>query len=177
MKYLIGFVAAVAAVIVGGLIYVYSGAVDVAASRPHGPVSGWLLPTAMRRAVQARADAPAPARFTAAQVQAGFREYDEECVLCHGAPGVEPAEWAQGMRPAPPDLARTADRWTASELHWIVRNGVRMTGMPAMGEHHSPEDIWSIVAFVQTLPRLTPEAYRRMRPAVSGPAAPPRHVH
>jgi mono/diheme cytochrome c family protein len=84
-------------------------------------------------------------------------------VQCHGAPGVERAGWAKGMHPAPPDLARTADRWTAAELHWIVPNGVKMTSMPAVGAHHSAADIWNIVAFVQTLPRTTPEAYRRAR--------------
>lgn len=45
-----------------------------------------------------------------------------ECVLCHGAPGVERTEWEKGMRPMPPPLAEEATHWSSAELFWIVRH-------------------------------------------------------
>ena len=51
---------------------------------------------------------------------------------------------------------------TAKELFWVTKNGIRMTGMPAWGPTHNDKDIWSVVAFVQTLPNLGPEEYKRI---------------
>lgn len=164
VKYLAGAGAALAVIAVGGAGLLYSGAFNVAASAPHGAVDGWVLETAMRSSVRSRAaEIDAPRAFTAEQAQAGFREFDSECAMCHGAPGVERAAWASGLTPRPPSLENAAQRWDEAELFWIIKNGVKMTGMPAMGEHHSDEDIWNIVAFLETLPDTSPERYQEMR--------------
>lgn len=164
LRFLLGFVAALATVALGLLIYVYSGGFNVAASTPSGPVATWVMDQTMQRSVKARARGDiVPGPVSSERLQAGFREYDAECVQCHGAPGVERAAWAEGMHPVPPSLARAAKQWTAAELYWIIENGVRMTGMPAMGAHHSDEDLRNIVAFVEALPHVTAEDYRRMR--------------
>jgi hypothetical protein len=52
---------------------------------------------------------------------------------------------------------------------------VKMTGMPAMGEHHGDEDIWSIVAFIETLPETSPERYLELRAARAHDATPHSH--
>jgi len=177
IKYVVGFAAALALVVLGGLAYMYSGAFNAAASAPHGAVDRWVLQTTMQRSVRTRADErAAPERFTAEQVAAGFREFDSECAMCHGAPGVERQAWAQGMQPAPPNLAQSAERWSRAELFWIIKNGVKMTGMPAMGSHHSDEDIWSIVAFIETLPEMSPGEYAQMR-GEADPEAPSARTH
>lgn len=150
------------AVIAAGLIAMLGG-YNVAASAGHSPVGQWVLDTTMHRSVKARADGPAPVSFTEGQVETGFSHYDETCVICHGGPGVEPAEWAQAMTPPPPDLAHAAQHWEAPELFWIVKHGIKMTAMPAFGEHHGDGDLWAIVAFLQTLPELDDDAYRVMQ--------------
>jgi mono/diheme cytochrome c family protein len=176
LKYLIGAGAAVVVIVLIALVVIYSGAANVAASAPHGAIDGWAFETAMRSSVKSRAARiQGPGQFSAEQVQAGFREFDSECAICHGAPGVERAEWATGLSPRPPNLARSAQRWDRAELFWIIQNGVKMTGMPAMGEHHSDEDIWSIVAFIETLPETSPEQYQDLRAARAHEAAPHSH--
>ena len=47
----------------------------------------------------------------------------------------------------------------AEEIHWIITNGIKMSGMPAFGQHHGPEQIVALAAFVDALPGLTPEGY------------------
>ncbi|WP_460594299.1 c-type cytochrome [Geomonas sp. Red276] len=47
-----------------------------------------------------------------------------------------------------------------TEVFWVIKNGVRMTGMPAFGKGHRDEHIWSMVSFVKSLPRMSPEEYR-----------------
>ena len=56
----------------------------------------------------------------------------------------------KGLYPTPPDLALAARRYTAAELFWIIKNGIKMTGMPAWSDH-SDEEIWATVAFLQKL--------------------------
>ena len=180
MRFLLGFVTALVVLAIGALILIYSGAFNIAASVPHGPVGAWVLETTMERSVKARAEAEgAVAPVTADGLLAGFREYDSECAQCHGAPGVERADWAEGMRPRPPDLARVATQWSAGELLWIVEHGFKLTGMPAMGAHHSDQDLRNVVAFVRTLPRVTAEDYQRMRATQTKPppAADAPHSH
>jgi mono/diheme cytochrome c family protein len=81
------------------------------------------------------------------------------CVYCHGAPGKEASDIGQGLHPSPPNLAEIAQRWKNSELFWIVKNGINMTGMPAFGPTHADDTIWNIVGFVRQLPHLTAEDY------------------
>ncbi len=141
--------------------YVYTGAYDVAASRPHPPATIWLLHTAMTQSVQRHARGVAPPEL-AGRIERGFLAYRDMCEGCHGAPGVTPSAVGQGLRPRPAELSKTAERWSPSELFWIVKHGIRMTGMPAWGATHSEEEIWDVVAFVQRLPEVSPAEYRRM---------------
>lgn len=150
-----------ATLVVGALIVVLTGSYDVAASSEHSGLGGWAFETTMENSVRRRAaglEPPAP--FTAADAAAGAVHYRDVCQHCHGGPGVRRSEWAEGLNPGPPELARAAGEWRAGELFWIVRNGIRMTGMPAIGAGHSDRDVWDVVAFVERLPRMTEEEYR-----------------
>ena len=70
-----------------------------------------------------------------------------------------PVDIGKGLNPEPPYLSDTVSRWTAPELFWIVKNGIRMTGMPAFGGTHSHAELKAAVAFIQRLPTMTPAQY------------------
>src|SRR5262249_16029481 len=74
----------------------------------------------------------------------------------------EPGEMANGMHPSPPILTSAAKQWVPGELFWIIRNGIKMTGMPAWPEH-SDENIWDIVAFLNKLPNMGEQDYGNLR--------------
>jgi hypothetical protein len=63
------------------------------------------------------------------------------------------------MRPEPPHLTEAASEWTSQEIHWIVSNGIKMSGMPAFASHHAPEEIVALTAFVTALPGLSADDY------------------
>jgi mono/diheme cytochrome c family protein len=107
-------------------------------------------------------EAPAMPPEDANAVRAGARAYSERgCVNCHGAPGVDWAKWSEGLRPDPPDLKKVADQRQPNELFWVIKNGVRMTGMPSFGAAGaSDEEIGNIAAFVKRLPAVSPEDYK-----------------
>ena len=174
---LLGALAALIGAMAGGLALIGLGAVDVAASSPHTTPVYWATKIAMMQSVRRQAvSISAPARFTEADVAQGFRLYETHCVACHGAPGVGPAAQAAGLMPPPPYLLEAPRDWTPAELYWIVRNGVKMTGMPAWDRTLSEADSWRLVAFLERLPGLDTRAYCRLRlsqPACSGrPSAP-----
>lgn len=146
----------------------YSGAYNVAASDQHSDAVRWTLDTTMRRSVANRAGAAGlPESSSEDLIAEGAQHYAESCAHCHGTPGGAPAGWSRGMRPEPPHLTEAAAEWSPAEIHWIVTNGIKMSGMPAFGPHHGPEGIVALTAFVTSLPGLSADDYATL---VSGPA-------
>jgi mono/diheme cytochrome c family protein len=120
-----------------------------------------------------------------AKILIGTEHFADHCAVCHGAPGVPKGEIAQGLYPQPPDLAVTSKRYTGAELFWIVKHGIKMTGMPNWADH-SDDELWATVAFIEKLPGMTEQGYatliatsraqgghRDSREAPPGPAAQP----
>lgn len=68
---------------------------------------------------------------------------------------------AQGLYPQPPDLAKTAPLYSEGELFWILKHGIKMTGMPAWADH-SDEELWATVAFLKKLPGMSEQDYARL---------------
>lgn len=157
---IIGIVGVVAVLAIAGLGIVYSGAYNVAATEDHASFTRWALDTTFHKAVERRASkVSAPPSFTKNMIETGGSEYKAVCQHCHGGPGVERAGWANNMRPRPPHLTEAAALWTPQEVFWIVKHGVKMSGMPALGPTHADERLWNIVAFVKQLPAMTPKRY------------------
>ncbi|MDE2488987.1 MAG: cytochrome c [Alphaproteobacteria bacterium] len=154
-----------------GLVEV-AGGFDTAATHPFPQPATWLVHRTMIDSVKWRAQSVSPPpKFTEPQVMAGFRDYDADCAMCHGAPGVGRQPWVAGMDPPPPYLLDAANRWRPEELYFIVSEGVKMTGMPAWRKALPKDEIWNIVAFLEAMPRTTAADYARLR-ATYGPGAP-----
>ena len=145
-----------------GLVVVYSGAVDISAVKPHYAVTKWVLETAMKHSVVRHArKVNIPATYPSSAIGDAFPHYAEMCAICHGGPGKQPSEIGKGLRPKPPDLAKVVNQLRDEEIFWIVKNGIRMTGMPAFGPTHKDSELWRMVALVKTFPEMTPEQYRQ----------------
>ncbi|MGH6864656.1 MAG: c-type cytochrome [Methyloceanibacter sp.] len=142
-------------------VVLYAGMYNVAADLPHTKPVYWLLETARERSVAVRAaDILVPADLTdAKRILSGAGQYAEMCVDCHLAPGMKRTEMSQGLYPRAPALHRGSGLTLAEEF-WVVKHGLKMTGMPAWGVTHSDELLWDVVAFLQKLPELTPKQYQ-----------------
>ncbi len=142
---------------------IYSGAYYVGADRPHWSFTTWLLNEARDRSIRAHASGIAvPAgRDDPATIMAGVTHYAEHCAICHGAPGIERGDLAKGQYPRPPNLANAAQHYTPGELFWVMKHGIRMTGMPAWGDH-SNDELWATVGFIEKLPSMTEQDYARL---------------
>jgi mono/diheme cytochrome c family protein len=169
MRFFRGFVVALIVLAIGAVAVAFSGVISVAANYPDNSVVQWFLSTAMMNSVARHAQGiQAPGQFTDEQARAGLAIYRETCVYCHGAPGQDPGDIGKGLNPEPPYLPDVVGNFTSGQLFWIIKNGVRMTGMAAYGgDVHKDDEIWSLVAFIQRLPKMTPEQYKQMEKSVA----------
>lgn len=167
--------ALVACAAAGALVIVRTGAYDVAATEQHFGVVYDVLDVAMRASVRWRSRGLAvPPLDEPESIARGLALYRDHCTDCHGAPGVSPAAFALGLNPPPANLVHTARNWSPRELYWVVRHGIRMTGMPAWRHRLSEGETWAIVAFLERLPELTPQAYAALQaPPVQAPERDP----
>jgi cytochrome c1 len=115
------------------LAIMYSGVFNVAATDPHWGITRAIFNIARVRSIKAQASGIKPLENLADhwRVVAGTSHFAEHCSSCHSAPGVEAGEIAKGMYPPPPDLKDASRQWSSGELFWIIRHGIKMSGMPA----------------------------------------------
>jgi mono/diheme cytochrome c family protein len=165
MRILIGILLGLAIALLGGFLICLTGAFDVAAVSPPSKMETKIANFTLKRSVARRAPRTSnPMAASPETWRAGLSHYKENCVMCHGAPGVDESEFGQGLNPPAPDLTLPAiQKMSDGELFWIVSNGIRMTGMPAFSPTHKPEEVWKIVSFVRHLPELTDEEQRALK--------------
>jgi mono/diheme cytochrome c family protein len=150
---LVGFVAIVAAI--AGAVFFFGGFYSVAGTEEDPAIVNWTLVRVRQASVARHAnDTPPMSLEDAAVVQEGARAYSERgCVNCHGGPGVNWQKFSEGLRPDPPDLKEIAPERQPRELFWVIKHGIKMTGMPSFGAIEVPDrEIWAIAAFVKKLP-------------------------
>lgn len=142
---------------------IYAGLYNIAADVPHTQPVYWLFETVRERSIAARVrNIVVPNDLANAdRISRGAGQYAEMCSSCHLAPGMKRTEISRGLYPRAPELRRETDL-TPAEQFWIVKHGVKMTGMPAWGITHADEMLWDVVAFLRELPKLTPEQYEAM---------------
>ena len=147
--------------------FVWSGIYDVGADDRHTRAVYALLETMRQRSIQVRADdLRVPELKDPARIAQGAGNYDAMCAGCHLKPGTAETELSKGLYPAPPDLTeRTVD---AAEAFWVVKHGIKASGMPAWGKSMHDEYIWNMVAFVQALPGLDAARYQALVAASGG---------
>lgn len=161
--------------VVGAAAFVRLGFYDISATDQHLAPTYWLLDTTMKYSVKRRGERiDVPDLDDAAKIARGGSLYRAHCEHCHGAPGVAPEPFALGMTPAPVPLVHTARAWPPAEVFWVVKEGIKMTGMPAWKYRMTDADIWAVVAFLPAMARMTPQQYREMKSQTPERAKPAR---
>ncbi len=106
----------------------------------------WLVSRAARKGVPR-----APANDDISMAVGGMI-FRGECASCHGTEGRKPTPVGRSMYPRTLDLgSREVQQWSDAELFWVIKNGIRLSGMPGFGKIHSDEDIWHLAHYVRSL--------------------------
>ena len=112
---------------------------------------------------RARAN-PVPA--TPEALERARAHFADHCASCHGNDGRGRTEMGPNFYPKVPDMTLPATQGLSDgELHAIIENGVRLTGMPAWGSPGTEDDAetWELVHFIRKLPSLGPAELEEMK--------------
>lgn len=168
---LVGFLAIVG--VVATAVFFFGGFYNVAASAPDPGIVAWAIERVRIASIDRHAAAGPPTSLDdPVLIQAGARAFaGRGCTYCHGAPGVKWAHFSEGLRPDPPDLAKQAPE--PRQVFWVVKNGIRMTGMPSFGAIGvEDQEIWSITAFVRKLPLISEADFKTWTADATTPPKP-----
>jgi Cytochrome C oxidase, cbb3-type, subunit III len=157
----------------GGGLFIYSGIYPIGADTPHNRLTYWLLETLRENSIaRAASDIQVPENLnTADRLLAGGADYNDMCSGCHLKPDMQESDFTKGLYPSPPSLTTTADAHGhehgsdkdeagIKRQFWIIKHGIKASGMPAWGPTHNDERIWNMVAFLQRLPTLSTDQYQ-----------------
>ena len=158
-----------AAAIAAGMIH-GGGLTNFAADEPHAELINGVIAFTRERFIAARSEnIEVPDLDDPQQIADGAAHYVPMCSGCHLGPGTQDTEIRRGLYPQPPNLAQPSghkgghdhsDMQTAAKRQfWIIKHGIKMTGMPAWGATHDDDAIWGLVAFLQKLPEMSPEEF------------------
>lgn len=147
-----------------------SGAYNMAATEKHWAITEKIIEWVRESSIEARAkDLEVPPLDGAELLLKGAHHYHAMCTACHLAPGLEPTELSIGLYPqAPvfyqrePDNDHTEKLNRAKAYFWVIKNGLKMTAMPAWGLSHDDNTIWAMAAFVLNMGNMTPEQYENL---------------
>jgi mono/diheme cytochrome c family protein len=92
--------------------------------------------------------------------------FADHCATCHANDGSGETAIGRNLYPKAPDMRQQATQSLSDgQIFWVIKNGVRLTGMPAWGADTKADDhvTWELVHFIRHLPGLTPEELAEMR--------------
>jgi hypothetical protein len=164
MKYVLTVVIALAVLVVGAFLFAWSGIYNISATKPHWDITLAFIEMLRDRSIAMRSDDIQALNLGDPKLEeAAFSNYHGMCRFCHGAPEYQPEEFAKGLYPSPPRMTAEHIQQTRSdtEIYWIVKHGIKMTGMPAFGPTHTEAELWGLTALAKEMPRMTSEQYRR----------------
>jgi len=142
--------------------FLWSGLYDIGADDPHlAPVHA-ALQTLRERSIAVRiGDIRAPDLADTALIRQGAGNYAAMCTGCHLAPGESATELSRGLYPSPPEFAKGKLSMPTRQF-WVIKHGIKASGMPAWGKSMDDHAIWGLVAFVQRLPKLDARGYHEL---------------
>lgn len=148
--------------VLGLIIFVWSGIYGIGADDPHiKPVSAMMTILRNRSVEVAARDVQLRELSDEKMIASGAKNYSEMCAGCHLAPGVSKTELRAGLYPQPPNLSEPSAR-NPGEAFWVIKHGIKMSAMPAWGGSHDDDAIWSLVAFIRSMPTMSVAQYQRL---------------
>lgn len=159
-----------------GLALIYSGVYPIGADVHHSRLTHWALEALRERSIATHIRGiEVPPLDDPDLLLQGGADYNEMCTGCHMRPGVHASEISAGLYPHPPNLAmgetggkRGDAASSAARQFWIIKHGIKASGMAAFGLTHDDARIWAMVAFLQKLPNLTLPQYQILTAGTPG---------
>ena len=158
-NFILGIIAAVAIIIIGGLAFLELGFMPTNADATPPHMERRIAMSAMDASMDRKAPHVSnPVPPTDDNVIQGMKIYTMNCALCHGAMDLKPSPLAKSFYPAPPQLILHPLDDPEWHIFYAVRTGVRYTGMPAWSSALTEQDMWKVTGFLSRIEKLSPAA-------------------
>jgi len=160
-NFLLGILFALVATIAGGWFALRQGYVDFSADQRPSFVETKLAMAAVDASTDRRApEQKNPISPTEDNVAAGAKLYLDHCGGCHGVPSNPDSQFAKSFYPPAPGFFQDAPDMSEGANFYIIRHGIRWTGMPAWGSTLTDTQTWQVVTFLRNIGKLPPAAQK-----------------
>ena len=160
--FVLGVVLTILAALGGGYAVLRAGLIPANADANAGPLETWAAQTSLDATLARDAPkGPNPVALTDANLVAGIDLYGQHCAICHGTAKGDASATpiAKGEYPAPPQLATNGvEDDPEGYSFWIIKHGIRLTGMPSWAGTLNDEQIWTVALFLKHMDKLPPAA-------------------
>ena len=142
-NFVLGIVVTILVLLIGSLGLALLGFLPTRANTTPPAMESHIAMSAMDSSVERhapRVNNPVPP--TDENLIEGVKIYTMNCALCHGGIDRQASPLASSFYPPPPSLLVDSPDDPEWHLYYVIRNGVRYTGMPAWDKALSETDIW-----------------------------------
>jgi mono/diheme cytochrome c family protein len=164
--YLLGVLATLLLLVFVAFLYLKLGYLDMRADvGPSSLESRWAM-TFLDASVDRRApERSSPVEARESNLIEGIRLYKTNCALCHGAPGHPEKSFGHPFYPPAPQFMEEAPDMPENQNYYIIKHGIRWTGMPAWGNVLSDQQIWTLITFLSHMEKLPPSVQQEWQKA------------
>jgi mono/diheme cytochrome c family protein len=153
--------------VIGGLVFMTMMRHGLSARQQPTRVEEAIARSVRRFAMPSSArNLPNPIALTDGVLADARAHWADHCATCHDNDGSGRTEMGRNLYPKAPDMRQPrTQELTDGELFSIIKNGVRLTGMPAWGDPSGRDDAetWKLVHFIRHLPKITPAEIEQMK--------------
>ena len=177
VAFLLGIVFSAAALFGGGWLYLRYGRPPVAAADPSFPMEAQIVHVPLGARIDREMEKP-PFGTSEDGFEAGAKMYVASCASCHGTPGHD-SPYGKWMYPRAPQLWKKHAKGSVvgvsddepGETYWKVKNGIRLTGMPAYGHLYSEPQMWEVSLLLKNADQPLPGPVMRLLTSAAGSGA------
>jgi mono/diheme cytochrome c family protein len=156
-KILSGAVLMLVILLLSALAVMRLGLMPANADGTHSSLEARIMPLVLHASIARHASGDTnPISVNEENLKAGVSTYKAMCARCHSTPAGNPSVYGQSFYPPAPQLLGGMSNYTDSQLFWLIKHGIRNTGMPAWGGMLSDDDIWQIVSLLKNSQDLPP---------------------
>ncbi len=152
-------------VAIGAAVAAFGGYINLAANVEDPAPLAWVIKHVREASVARYAPKDMTIALDDASVQAGAKAYAARgCANCHGEPGGTWQKFSEGLNPSPPDLAEAGKNDDPAQIFYIIKSGIKATGMPSFGAIGADDkEIATIVAFIKKLSSVKEDDYKKWK--------------
>jgi mono/diheme cytochrome c family protein len=168
-RFLPGFIAAVVIVLVAEFLWVRLGFVDPRADVAESALERAIAMPSLDASVHRHAsEARNPVAATDINLFAGMKVYQTNCASCHGDIHQPHGVLADALYPRAPQFMEDTPDMPENQNFYIIRHGIRMSGMPAWNSSLKEQEMWQVTTFLSHMDKLPPEVAEQWKAIAGG---------